>query len=77
MSFDEFSRKPGHNPNSVSKEAPQDDLPAAPVDTASIIQALWEQSDDKTFESVSKEGFVIPDADTSVELPSTRICQNP
>lgn len=47
------NRMPLHNPTRVSKEPPQDDVPAVPVNTTSILQALWEQLDDKTFESVS------------------------
>lgn len=46
---------------------PPDNLPPTPVNTTSILQALWDQLTDKSFENVSKEGFTIQDIDTTVE----------
>ena len=58
---------PNQEPKEV--EEPHDDLPAPPVNTTSILQALWDQLADKSFKSVPKDGFVIPQVDMTVEPP--------
>ena len=56
---------------------PPDKLPAPRVNTTSILQALRDQLADKSFKSVPKDGFVIPEIDTTVKPPKYKDMPKP